>query len=65
LVESEFSYPISFNGKTRTNVSMPIDITEADAKALVLANADVQKQLEGKELKKFIFVKGRIVNIVC
>jgi len=65
LVESEFSYPISFNGKTRTNVSMPVEISEADAKAIVLANADVQKQLEGKELKKFIFVKGRIVNIVC
>ena len=44
---------------------MPVDIAEADAKAIVLANADVQKQLEGKELKKFIFVKGRIVNIVC
>lgn len=65
LVESEFSYPISFNGKTRTNISMPIDIAEAEAKTIVLANADVQKQLEGKELKKFIFVKGRIVNIVC
>jgi leucyl-tRNA synthetase len=65
LVESEFSYPISFNGKTRTNISMPVDIAEADAKAIVLANADVQKQLEGKDLKKFIFVKGRIVNIVC
>lgn len=65
LVESEFSYPISFNGKTRTNVSMPVEISESEAKAIVLANADVQKQLEGKELKKFIFVKGRIVNIVC
>lgn len=65
LVESEFSYPISFNGKTRTNISMPVDISEADAKEIVLANTDVQKQLEGKDLKKFIFVKGRIVNIVC
>ncbi len=65
LVESDFAYPISFNGKTRFNITMPIDISDADAKAIVLANADVQKQLEGKELKKFIFVKGRIVNIVC
>lgn len=65
LVESDFAYPISFNGKTRFNISMPVEISDADAKAIVLANADVQKQLEGKELKKFIFVKGRIVNIVC
>ncbi len=65
LVESEFAYPVSFNGKTKLNILMPIDISEADAKELVLANADVQKQMEGKELRKFIFVKGKIVNIVC
>ncbi len=65
LVESEFAYPVSFNGKTKLNILMPIDISEADAKELVLANADLQKQMEGKELRKFIFVKGKIVNIVC
>lgn len=65
LVESEFAYPVSFNGKTKLNILMPIDISEADAKELVLANADVQKQMDGKELRKFIFVKGKIVNIVC
>jgi leucyl-tRNA synthetase len=65
LVESEFAYPVSFNGKTKLNILMPIEISEADAKELVLANADVQKQMEGKELRKFIFVKGKIVNIVC
>jgi leucyl-tRNA synthetase len=65
LVESEFAYPVSFNGKTKLNILMPIDVSEEDAKATVLANADVQKQMEGKELRKFIFVKGKIVNIVC
>ena len=64
LVESEFAYPVSFNGKTRLNILMPIDISEDDAKAIVLANEDVMKQMEGKELRKFIFVKGKIVNIV-
>jgi leucyl-tRNA synthetase len=65
LVESEFAYPVSFNGKTKLNILMPVDVSEEDAKATVLANADVQKQMEGKELRKFIFVKGKIVNIVC
>lgn len=65
LVESEFAYPISFNGKTRLNILMPIDISEEDAKGIVLANEEVKKQMEGKELRKFIFVKGKIVNIVC
>ena len=65
LVESDFAYPVSFNGKTKLNVLMPVEISEEDAKAIILANADVQKHLDGKELRKFIFVKGKIVNIVC
>ncbi len=65
LVESEFAYPISFNGKTKFNISLALDITEEQAKELVLANADVQKQMEGKDLRKFVFVKGKIINIVC
>ncbi|MFN5704944.1 MAG: leucine--tRNA ligase, partial [bacterium] len=64
LVESEFAYPISFNGKTRLNILMPIDISEDDAKAIVLANEETQKHLGGKEVRKFIFVKGKIVNLV-
>ncbi len=65
LVESEFAYPISFNGKTRLNILMPIDISEDDAKTIVLANEEAVKYLDGKEVRKFIFVKGKIVNIVC
>lgn len=65
LVESDFAYPVSFNGKTKLNILMPLELTEQEAKEIVLANADVQKQLDGKELRKFIFVKGKIVNIVC
>ena len=64
LFESEFAYPVSFNGKTRLNISMALDITEDDAKAIVLANEEVQKYLDGKEVRKFVFVKGKIVNIV-
>jgi leucyl-tRNA synthetase len=64
LVESEFAYPISFNGKTRLNILMPIDISEDDAKAIVLANEEAVKYLDGKEVRKFIFVKGKIVNLV-
>jgi leucyl-tRNA synthetase len=64
LIESEFAYPVSFNGKTRLNILMPLDISEDDAKAIVLANEEVLKYLDGKEVRKFIFVKGKIVNIV-
>jgi leucyl-tRNA synthetase len=64
LVEDDFSYPVSFNGKMKTNVSLSLTMEAADIEAAILANADVQKYLDGKTPKKVIVVKGRIVNIV-
>ncbi|WP_304066255.1 leucine--tRNA ligase [Pedobacter glucosidilyticus] len=64
LVENDFNYPISVNGKTRTNLSFPLSMETADIEKEVLANEAVQKYLEGKLPKKVIVVKGRIVNIV-
>ncbi|OJW13774.1 leucine--tRNA ligase [Mucilaginibacter sp. 44-25] len=64
LVEDEFAYPVSFNGKVRTNISLPLTMEPADVEAAVLAHADVQKHLDGKSPKKVIVVKGRIVNVV-
>ncbi|TSD67798.1 leucine--tRNA ligase [Inquilinus sp. KBS0705] len=64
LVEDEFSYPVSFNGKMKTNISLSLSLEVADIEAAVLASADVQKYLDGKAPKKVIVVKGRIVNIV-
>lgn len=64
LVESEFAYPISINGKMRMNLSIPLDMEQKDVEALVLGNEQVQHYLEGKAVKKIILVKGRIVNIV-
>jgi leucyl-tRNA synthetase len=64
LVEDEFAYPISVNGKTRLNLNMPLTLEPKEVEATVLANPDVQKYLDGKTPKKVIVVKGRIVNIV-
>ena len=64
LVENSFSYPISINGKTRTNIELPLDMDQNAAQEIVMADEIVQKWMESKPLKKFIFVKGRIVNIV-
>ncbi|WP_316818826.1 leucine--tRNA ligase [Pedobacter nyackensis] len=64
LVEDEFSYPVSVNGKTRLNLSMSLTLDVKQIEETVLANEDVQKYLEGKTPKKVIVVKGRIVNIV-
>jgi leucyl-tRNA synthetase len=64
LVESEVSYPISFGGKVRLKLTFPADMPAAEVQAATLANAEVQKWMDGKEPKKVIVVPGRIVNIV-
>ena len=64
LIEDEFAYPVSINGKTKLNVNIALSLEPKDIEAVVLANADVQKYLGDKKPKKIIVVKGRIVNIV-
>jgi leucyl-tRNA synthetase len=64
LVEDNFSYPISFNGKTRLMLEFPIALSKEEVEAQVLANPEVQAKLEGKAPKKVIVVPKRIVNIV-
>ncbi len=64
LVEDEFAYPISVNGKTRMNLNIPLNFEPSAVEAFVLGNADVQKYIDHKAPKKVIVVKGRIVNIV-
>ena len=64
LVESSKDYPVSINGKLRTNLIIALDASIEDVEKLVLANDIVQKWLEGKAPKKIIFVKGKMVNVV-
>ncbi len=64
LVEDEFAYPISINGKMRMNLNLPLSLELPEIEKAVLENADVQRYLEGKSPKKVIVVKGRIVNLV-
>ncbi len=64
LIENEFNYPISFNGKVRFNLNFALDKDIKEVEQAVLANEQTQKYLEGKAPKKVIVVKGRIVNVV-
>jgi leucyl-tRNA synthetase len=64
LVEDEFAYPVSINGKTKMNLNIPLSLDQAATEAFAMGNADVQKYLDGKSPKKVIVVKGRIINIV-
>ena len=64
LVEDSFSYPISFNGKTRMLLELSASLTKEEVEAIVMANPEVQQRLEGNSTKKVIVVPKRIVNIV-
>jgi leucyl-tRNA synthetase len=64
LTESSFDYPVSINGKVRVQVAFPLDMAQEEIKQQVLALEQVQKWTNGTEPKKFIFVKGRIINVV-
>lgn len=64
LIEDSFEYPIQINGKVRTSISFPADMSKEDIEKAVLENENVIKWLEGNAPKKLIVVPKRIVNVV-
>jgi len=64
LIESSKMYPIAINGKTRSEMNIALDLNAEAVEAMVLADELVQKWLDGKAPKKFIFVKNKMINIV-
>jgi len=64
LVETSKAYPIAINGKTRSEITLPLDADRTTIESAVLADLVVQKWLEGKPPKKIIHVPNRMINIV-
>ncbi len=64
VTETSKEYPVSINGKVRANINIALDITEAEVHEIVLGNELVQKWIDGKPIKKLIFVKGKMINVV-
>ncbi len=64
LVESNYSYPISINGKMKFLLDLSLDLNKADIEKAVLENEKVKSLIDGKELKKIIVVPKKIVNLV-
>ena len=64
LVETAFSYPVSFNGKTRFFQEYDLSLTKEAIEKEVMTLEQTQKYLEGKTPKKIIVVHNKIVNIV-
>ena len=64
LVESEKEYPVSFNGKMRFTMKLPLDLTPAQIEEIVMADERTIAQLAGNTPKKVIIIPGKIINLV-
>ena len=64
LVESVKEYPVSFNGKMRFKIELPLDLTVKEIEEAVMAHEKTQEQLQGRVPNKVIIVPGKIINIV-
>ena len=64
LTEDSIEIGVQVNGKLRDTVSLPRDAEEDEARATALASAGVIRYLEGREPRKVIVVKNRIINVV-
>ena len=65
LEESVIEYPVSFNGKLRFKISLPSNVQKNEVELLISEHELTNKYLEGKSIKKIIFVPKKIINIVC
>ena len=64
LVESDKEYPVSFNGKMKFTINLPLDLTESQIEEIIMKDERTIKQLDGNTPKKVIIVPGRVINLV-
>lgn len=64
LVETNKEYPVSFNGKMRFTIELPLDLTAAQIEEIVMKDERTQRQLDGRTPNKVIIVPGKIINLV-
>lgn len=64
LVESEKEYPVSINGKLRTTMKVALSADQQEVEKLIAENEVVQKWTDGKPIRKVIYVKNKMINVV-
>jgi leucyl-tRNA synthetase len=64
LVESSKEYPVSFNGKTKFFIELPLDLSKEQIEEIILSDERTVKQMEGRKPNKVIIVPGKIINLV-
>jgi leucyl-tRNA synthetase len=64
LKETTKVYPVAINGRTRTELSINLGATQQQVEEMVLQDEVVKRWLDGKQPKKVIYVKNRMINVV-
>lgn len=65
LTQDTVTVGVQVNGKRRGEITLPADADEAAAREIALSQDNVKKFTDGKDIKKFIYVPGKIVNVVA
>jgi len=65
LVKDSIVLVVQVNGKVRAKLDAPANASKDDLEAMAMADAAVQKQIDGKTVRKVIVVPGKLVNIVA
>lgn len=64
IKENTFEYPVSFNGKMRFKIELPVNMNKADVEKAALSAPEAKKWLQDNPPKKVIVVPNRIINVV-
>ena len=65
LTVDEITLVVQVNGKVRARLTVPVDIGEADAVELAMRDPNVVAHIDGKEVRKRIYVAGKLLNLVA
>ena len=64
LERKEIEIIIQINGKLRGKLNIDVDSKQKELESMVMSNDKIIKFLDGKSVKKFIYVKGKLINVV-
>lgn len=62
--ENEVEYAVQVNSKIKTKITVPADMSQEEIEKLVKSNAEISPLIDGKQIKKFILVPNRLINII-
>ncbi len=65
LIEENYNYPVSFNGKLKFKINFQTEISIDQIKSIIIKNENTLRHLDGRKITKVIVVPKKIINIVC